>query len=134
MASGERFQRLHYNLRIGATTAGKIVKDTCLTIWKILSPQYMPLPSTKGWLKIASEFEKSWNFPNCLCAIDGKHIAIQCPPNSGSSYFNYKGHLSIVIQAVVDANAKFIIIDVGDYGRNSNGGIMKESNFEKLLN
>jgi hypothetical protein len=93
----------------------------------------MPLPSTEGWLKIASEFEKSWNFPNCLGAIDGKHIAIQCPPNSGSAYFNYKGHHFIVLQAVVDANAKFIIIDVGDYGRNSVGGILKESNFGKLL-
>lgn len=58
LASWERFQHLHYNLRIGATTASKIVKDTCLAIWKILSPQYMPLPSTEGWLKIASKFEK----------------------------------------------------------------------------
>lgn len=91
MASGERFQRLHYNLGIGATTAGKIVNDTCSAVWTILSPQYMPLPSTEGWFKIASEFKKSWNFPNCLGAIYGKHIAYQCPPNLGYVYFNSKG-------------------------------------------
>lgn len=133
MASGEHFQRIHYNLRLGATTASKIVTDTCCAIWKILSPQFMPLPSTDGWLNIEKEFDKFWNFPNCVGAIDGKHIAIQCPTNSGSSYYNYKGHHSIVIQAVVDVNAKFIFIDVGDFGRNSDGGILKESNFGKLL-
>lgn len=110
------------------------MEDTCLAIWKILLSQYMPLPSTEDWLKIASEFEKCWNFPNCLRAIDGKHIAIQCLPNSGSSYFNYKGHHSIILQAVVDANAKFIFIDVGDYCRNSEVGVLKESNFGNKLN
>jgi len=49
------------------------------------------------------------------------HIAIQCQPNSGSSYYNYKGHHSIVLQAV------------GDFGRNSDGGILKELHFGKLF-
>jgi len=58
LASGERFQRLHYNLRVGATTAGKIVSETCKAIWKLLSPQFMPLLTTKDWLKIVNGFEK----------------------------------------------------------------------------
>lgn len=49
-----------------------------------------------NWLKIAKEFEKCWNFLNCVGAIDGKHIAIQCPSNLGSGYFNDKEHHSIV--------------------------------------
>lgn len=35
--------------------------------------------------------------------------------------------------AVVDANAKFIFIDIGDFGRHCDGGILRESNFGKLL-
>jgi len=90
LASGEHFQRIHYSLRLGATTAGKIVNDTCCTLWKILSPPFMPLPSSDGWLNIEKEFDKFWNFPNCVGAIDGKHIAIQCPPNSGSIVITIK--------------------------------------------
>ncbi|XP_026819313.1 uncharacterized protein LOC113557976 [Rhopalosiphum maidis] len=68
----------------------------------------MPPPTTEHWIKAAKAFEELWNFPNCLGAIDGKHISIQCPPNAGSEYYNHKGFHSIVLQAVVDANAKFI--------------------------
>jgi len=93
----------------------------------------MPPPTTEHWIKAAKAFEELWNFPNCLGAIDGKHISIQCPPNAGSEYYNYKGFHSIVLQAVVDANAKFIAVYIGDYGRNCDSGIFKESNFGKLL-
>lgn len=38
-----------------------------------------------------------------------------------------------MLQVAVDADAKFITIDVGDNGRSSDGGIFKESNFGKML-
>jgi len=50
----------------------------------------MPPPKTEHWVKVAKSFEELWNFPNYLGAIDGKHISIQCSPNAGSEYYNYK--------------------------------------------
>lgn len=74
-----------------------------------------------------------WNFSNCLGAIDGKHIVIDSPANSGSLYFNYKKTFSVVLLAFVDANYRFIAVDIGSYGKNSDGGIFANSNLGKSL-
>ena len=87
----------------------------------------MPVPTVEQWESIARGFEKEWQFPNCIGSLDGKHVAIQAPPRSGSAYYNYKGFYSIVLLAVVDAYKCFIVIDVGGYGKNSDGGILNAS-------
>jgi hypothetical protein len=54
-------------------------------------------------------------------------VTIQCPPNSGSSFYNYKGYYSIVLLGLVDAEYKFIAIDSGAYGKEGDGSIFMES-------
>lgn len=59
-------------------------------------------------------------FFNSVAAMDGKHIAIK----SGSMYYNYKQFCSIVLFALVDADYRFIYVDVGCNGRISDGGVL----------
>lgn len=93
----------------------------------------MPVPTEEMWKKIANDFHQLWNFPNCIGALDGKHVMIQAPPNSGSLYFNYKKTFSVVLLALVDAHYNFIAVDIGAYGKNSDGGIFANSNLGKAI-
>lgn len=74
-----------------------------------------------------------WNFPHTLGAIDGKHIAMKSPLNSGSLYYNYKGFFSIVLLAVCNARYSFTLVDIGNYGSMNDSGIFNNSNFGKTL-
>lgn len=101
----------------------------------MLMPLFLPNPTTIDYKVKANEFYTKWNFPNCILAIDGKHVRIRCPNNSGSLYFNYKDYFSIVLLAMVDANYKFIAIDVGSFGREGDSGIFLKSNMgQQILN
>jgi hypothetical protein len=111
------------------------VKETLAALKKMLMPLFLPNPNTIDYKVKANEFYTKWNFPNCILAIDGKHVRIRCPNNSGSLYFNYKDYFSIVLMAMVDANYKFIAIDVGSFGREGDSGIFLKSNMgQQILN
>jgi len=65
--------------------------------------------------------------------MDGKHVVLQAPFNSGSEFFNYKSTFSIVLFALVDANYNFIFVDCGCQGKISGGGVLKNSELFKNM-
>lgn len=93
----------------------------------------MPTPTVNDFKNTANEFYNKWNFPNCIGSVDGKHIRMKCPKNSGSMFFNYKQYFSIILMAIADANYKFLMIDVGSYGKDSDGGVLCNTTFYQRL-
>jgi hypothetical protein len=126
-------RELHYNFRLGQTTLSTIIRQVCAVIWDKLQT-CLSLPATANdWMKIADGFEKHANFPHCIGSIDGKHIRLIQPADSGSMYYNYKHFFSLVLMAACDANYNFIYIDVGAYGKSSDSAIFQETELYKKL-
>ena len=74
-------------------------------------------------------FQRSWQFPNCCGALDGKHVIITAPENSISEFFNYKKNFSVNLMALVYSRYRFIYIDVEQKGSVSDGGVFDHSAF-----
>lgn len=93
----------------------------------------MPQPTKEKWIQIAQDFYKHANFPNCLGAIDGKHIRIIKPEQSGSLFYNYKCFFSIVVLAVCDSNYCFTSVDIGGFGKSSDSSLFQDSTLWKKI-
>ena len=74
-------------------------------------------------------FETVWQFPNCLGAVDGKHIKIRKPLNSGSANFNYKSTFSINLMAMCEAHYRFLYIDYGADGRGQDTSVLVDGSW-----
>ncbi|XP_067245510.1 uncharacterized protein [Chanodichthys erythropterus] len=134
LATGESFKSLSYQFRVGMSTIQQFVPETCAAIYQVLKEKYLKCPDTvEEWQQVAVGFQNQWHFPNCLGALDGKHINIRPPPGSGSKFFNYKHTFSIVLMALVDSNYRFLYVDVGCNGRISDGGVFGGCSLQDAL-
>jgi hypothetical protein len=60
-------------------------------------------------------------------------VAVTCPWNTGAVNRNYKGFFSIVLMALVDADYKFLWIDVGSDGSSNDVSICNGSELKEGL-
>lgn len=93
----------------------------------------MPEMTKQKWEDVAKGFQKYADFPNCIGAIDGKHIRLIQPTGTGSLYYNYKSFFSTVLLAVCDASYSFICVDIGAYGKSSDSAVFNNSILYKNL-
>ena len=132
LATGESYKSLMYQYCVSDSTVSKLLQVECDIISKVFIDEFMHIPSTKNdWLRIATE--ELWQFLNCIRAFGGKEIALFHPLLGGWNYYNYKRFHSIVLATLVDANYKFLYVDIGCQGRLNNGAVYQNCSFYKSL-
>ena len=134
LATGETYRSLSFQFRISVSAICYIVRQVFNAMKVHFVLKYVRIPSTdEEWMQIADKFEKKWNFPNCVGAVDGKHVVMQSPANAGSHYYNYKGTHSIVLMAVAGPDYECVYADVGTNGRVSDGGVWNKCGLMKAI-
>ncbi|CAI6346371.1 unnamed protein product [Macrosiphum euphorbiae] len=134
LATGMSYQRLKFSTAISASSLCEIIPETCDAIFKVLKKDYLTFPKNKNeWQSISKGFKDQWQVINCGGALDGKHVRIIPPKDSGAHFYNYKGFYSMVLMALVNSNYEFIYVDIGKNGRCSDGGVIEHTTFYKKL-
>lgn len=153
LATGDSYASLMFLFKRSRSSICNIVPEVCTALYKVLKDEFLKvkpnllhkktyqkqylliqMPATEEeWESISQSINKTWNFPNSIGALDGKHIDIIAPAHCGSAYFNYKKKNSIVLMALVDANYNFVYIDVGAKGRESDGGVFSRCSLSNGL-
>ena len=106
----------------------------CRAILEEFQQEYLICPTdTEEWQKIEDKFRNRWNVPHAVGALDGKHIAMKNPKNSCSEYFNYKGYFSLILLALVNAEYKFLWVNVGVSGSLSDAQIFNCSKLRRKI-
>ncbi|KAB0802364.1 hypothetical protein PPYR_04550 [Photinus pyralis] len=97
LATGASFRSLAFSFRMSHTTIRQVVYETCEAIWNTLYQKHMPFPTESMFSSIAEQFYRK--------------LELNVLRNLG----------------LVDAQYKFICVEVGSYGKQSDGGIFTTS-------
>ena len=117
LATGNSYASLSYSFRVSKAAICLFVPEVCQAIIKCYQPEVMKCPQTpEEWKQVAEGFSQKWHYHNCFGALDGKHVGMQKPQHGGSVFYNYKKFNSVILMALVDANYKFLYVDIGAEG------------------
>lgn len=134
MANGKSL--IYHSLveRIGLSTIYALLPEVCEAIVEVLQPEYVRFPDEQDWEAIAQGMFDTFGVPNCLGAIDGKHVRIFAPPHSGTLHYNYKRYHSIILMAAAESNRRITWAAVGVPGSQNDATVFKFSELGTRIN
>ena len=83
--------------------------------------------------RIINGFQRKWNFPQCLGAIDSTHIPIKAPLVHHADYYNRKCFYSVILRGVCDSQCCFTDVFAGWPGRAHNFRVFGHSQIGILI-
>ena len=123
----------------GESTVRAVVLEVCEALiqrlWGETVTNYFPKTKQQFEEKIL-DTEQFWQFPCCWGAVDGCHLAINCPQGGQEAqkeYHNFKNFYSVVLMAMVDAKCRFIWASVGCPGNSHDSMILQSTQMWKKI-
>ena len=113
LGTNVEYRTISHLFGLGISTVCVAVHNVCDLLIQQFSTTYIKIPMGQGLRDIVDGFKSKWGFPQCIGAIDGSHIPIIAPSENPLDYYNRKGYHSIILQALVDHNYKFLDVYVG---------------------
>ncbi|KAJ0059943.1 hypothetical protein NL108_016118, partial [Boleophthalmus pectinirostris] len=130
LRSGEHFHSVAEMFRVALSSVCKIVPQVVAALWDGLKGEVLAPPGLERWRSVSEEFRRRFDFPLCCGALDGRQVLLKAPPRSG---VQGQRSSSVVLLAVVDARSRFLVVEVGGFGRVSDEGILESSVFGQAL-
>ena len=127
LGTNVEYRTISHLFGVGISTACNIVHEVCKATVDTLLQRYVKIPVGTDAMDIVRGFEEKWGFPQCFGAVDGSHIPILPPHDSPTDYYNRKGFHSIVAQALVDHQYRFLNVFVGWPGSVHDARILSNS-------
>uniref|UniRef100_A0A8R1E8W9 DDE Tnp4 domain-containing protein n=2 Tax=Caenorhabditis japonica TaxID=281687 RepID=A0A8R1E8W9_CAEJA len=131
VTGGESFRRTSQRIGVAKTVISNTVGEVAKSVNENFKQIYLP-ESPEQWRSVEDSFGRRRLIRSLGC-LDGKHIRIKAPPNSGSLFYNYKHYFSFVLLGLVDGDGRFLWIDIGTPGSSSDSCIFNASTLKSIL-
>ncbi|XP_036318780.1 putative nuclease HARBI1 isoform X1 [Rhagoletis pomonella] len=121
------FRKLADLFRVSISTVWSAVNS--VSAWIIsVGHEYIKWPEGTMAKEIQKKFQAKSGIPGVIGVIDCTHIRIKTPRVNKENYLNRKNQYSLVLQAVVDADKRFIDITCGEPGSLNDIRVLRRSN------
>ena len=113
LAEGTNYRSFRFHTYIPHNTMSVLIREVCRAICDKFEDMLLTPTNKEQWKAEADKFSTMWQYHNTIGAIDDKHVAIKKPAKSGSAFWNYKKFNSIILMGLVNAQYKFLWINIG---------------------
>ena len=126
LAGGTSFREVATQFDVGKSSCVAITKEFCQAL-NTFSRRFIKFPSnTRETTRAIALFQDECGIPQAVGAIDGTHIEIIAPENP-FDYFDRQQRYSVIMQAVVGENLKFLDTAIGYPGSMHDSRVLRNS-------
>lgn len=126
-AHGGTFFELGEKFGVGESTAHNCILEFTGEVLRKFGHK-VQYPQGASLTRVMQGFASRKKLPNCVGAIDCSHIRITGPNiESKKDYYDREGNYSVVLQAVVDSEGRFLNVYAGEVGSKHDSSIFSNS-------